>query len=286
MFKVSLRYWLTAAVLLLCVILGLTFGRTIWASHPNNANPGSIHTKTPLALTTITLPRNEERFTPFVLVVQLHTTVTWNNADTVSHVAATTAQQSQFLNRQAFSLHLWAGGKAQFTFNQAGLYHYYDPTRSTWNSTLERVAADEGTPLYPLAMEGVIWVQGAISGLPTAALNYVLAGHDEFASEFLAISQPGGVTWHNLDEDPHFIGLVGGWSGAVNPVEIGLYRIAGTQDVPGGSAVTVLFTRPGIYYYYCRNHDRTDSYTHRARALSKASDYPIAMEGFILVTGT
>lgn len=285
MFKVSPRYWLIAAVLLVSVIVGLTFGRTIWASHPNNATPGSIHTKTPPALTTITLPRNEEQFSPFILVVQLHTTVIWNNADTVSHIVTTTAQQSQFLNRQAFSLRLPAGGKAQFTFNQAGLYHYYDPTRSSWNPALARVDANKGTPRYPLAMEGVIWIQGAISNLPTAALNYVLVGHDEFAREFLAIRQPGGVTWHNLDEDPHFVGLVGGWSGPTNPVDIGLYRIAGTENVPGGATVTVLFNTPGLYYYYCRNHDQVDPLAHRARPLSKASDYPIAMEGFVLVVG-
>ncbi|HJT59743.1 MAG TPA: hypothetical protein VJ761_24755 [Ktedonobacteraceae bacterium] len=286
MFKMSLRYWLIAVVLLTSVIVGLTFGHMIWASHANNANSGSIHTKTPPALATITLPQDKEQFTPFLLVVQLHTTVTWNNADTVSHVATTTAQQSQFLNRQAFSLHLPAGGKAQFTFNQAGLYHYYDPTRSTWNPTLGRVAADKGTPLFPLAMDGIIWVEGTISGLPVAALNTIPAGHDEFASEFLAISQPGAVTWHNLDEDPHFVGLVSGWSSPVNPVDIGLYRIAGTDDVPGGAAVTVLFNTPGLYYYYCRNHDQIDLSTSRVRALSKASEYPIPMEGFVLVMGT
>jgi hypothetical protein len=85
------------------------------------------------------------------------------------------------------------------------------------------------------------------------------------------------------DEDPHFVGLVEGWSAPVNPVDIGLYRIAGTDDVPGGARISVLFDTPGLYYYYCRNHDQVDPLTHRARALPMASEYPIPMEGFVLV---
>jgi plastocyanin len=213
-------------------------------------------------------------------------TVTWRNDDTATHVVTTTAQQNRFLNRQDFSFCIPTGGQVQFTFSQAGLYHYYDTTMSTWNTTLSRAAAKKGTPHFPLAMDGVIWIQSAIPDLPTAAINHIPAGHDEFANEFLAIAQPGGVTWHNSDEDPHFVGLVGGWPTPVNPVDIGLYRIAGTDDVPGGATVTVLFDTPGLYYYYCRNHDLVDPLTHRARALPKASEYPIPMEGFVLVMGT
>ena len=157
---------------------------------------------------------------------------------------------------------------------------------STWNTRVSRVAATRGTPHFPLAMDGVIWVQGTIPDLPTTAVNPIRAGHDEFTSEFLAIAHPGGVTWHNSDEDPHFVGLVAGWSTPVNPVDIGLYRIAGTDDVPGGATVTVLFDTPGLYYYYCRNHDQVDPIAQRALALPKASEYPIPMEGFVLVMGT
>jgi plastocyanin len=285
MFKAFLRYWFIAIPLLTVVMAGLIAGNTIWASHLRNNNPTSIQTRIHPATSIITLPRGQELFIPFLLVVQLHATVTWKNADTTAHKVTTTAQQSRFLNRQAFSFDLPPGRQQHFTFNQAGLYHYYDPTRSTWNPTLARVAANKGVPHFPLAMDGIIWVEGAIPSLPSVALNFIPKGHDDFASEFLAISRPGGVTWHNLDEDPHFVGLVAGWPSPLNPVDIGLFRIAGTDDIPGGASITVLFTTPGLYYYYCRNHDQVDPFTHRAKALPMASDYPIPMEGFILVVG-
>ncbi len=188
-----------------------------------------------------------------------------------------------FLNPQSFSLTVGASGHSTFVFTRPGLYHYYETTQDSWNSTFSRVEAGRNFRHYPMAMEGVIWVQGAIRNLPTTTINFVLQGHDMFASEFLAIAPGGAVTWHNLDEDPHFIGLVPGWSAPINPHDIGLYRIAGTDDIPGGASVTVLFPTPGLYYYYCRNHDQVDAATHRARALMMASEYPIPMEGFVLV---
>ncbi len=285
MFKAFLRYWFIAIPLLIIVIAGLIAGDTIWASHLNNNNPAPIQPRAHPATSIITLPRGQELFMPFLLVVQLHATVTWNNTDTVAHTVTTTAQQSQFLNRQAFSFDLPPGGQEHFTFNQAGLYHYYDPTRSTWNPGLARVAANKDVPHFPLAMDGIIWVEGTIPNLPSVALNFIPKGHDDFASEFLAINRPGGITWHNLDEDPHFVGLVAGWSSPLNPTDIGLFRIAGTDDVPGGASITVLFNTPGLYYYYCRNHDQVDPFTHRAKALPMASEYPIPMEGFVLVVG-
>src|SRR5205085_4304316 len=144
----------------------------------------------------------EDLFVPFLLVVPIHSTVTWRNEDTVAHLVTTTAQQSHFLNLQAFSFLVPAGQKVKLAFGQAGLYHYYDGSMSTWNATMSRVVANRGTPHFPLAMDGVIWVQGAIPDLPTSAINSIPAGHDEFTSEFLAIGRPGGVTWHNADEDP------------------------------------------------------------------------------------
>src|SRR5207249_6834653 len=61
------------------------------------------------------------------------------------------------------------------------------------------------------------------------------------------------VSWHNFDTDPHFIALVPGLSTAsngaqtdINPVDIGVNRIAGTDDVPGGDTITVIFSKPGL----------------------------------------
>jgi plastocyanin len=234
----------------------------------------------------VTIPRAADLFAPFILPVQPRTIVTWQNDDTVAHVFTTTPDHSAFLNPQSFSLTAAAGKSLQFTFTQPGLYHYYDTVAATWNTTFSRVAARIGTPRFPLAMDAVIWVQGPIRGLSTATLNHIPHGHDEFASEFIAMSSPGAASWHNFDEDPHFFGEAPNWSAPVNPVNVGLYRMAGTQDVPGGQTVTVLFNTPGLYYYYCRNHDRIDDTTRRAQALTKASEYPLPMEGFVLVVGS
>jgi plastocyanin len=283
-FQMSMRLKLIIVVLLTIAIPGLVCGYTLWTRHAlNPVSSSHVYGTQPSSRTTITIPRLQDLFVPFLLVVPLYATVTWQNDDIVGHLVVTTAQADKFLNQQALSLYTPAGQRIQFTFSRPGLYHYYDPTWSTWNSGLARVAANRGTPHFPLAMDGVIWVQGHISGLPTAAINHIPAGHDDFASEFLAINQPGGVTWHNFDGDAHFVGLVEGWSSPVNPVDIGLYRIAGTGEVSGGATVTILFNVPGLYYYYCRNHDQVDPLTHRAQAKPVASEYPIPMEGFVLV---
>ena len=234
----------------------------------------------------VTIPRAQDLFEPFILAIQPHTIVTWRNDDAVAHTFTTTPDHSAFLNPHSFSLTVAAGQSLQFTFTQPGLYHYYDTVAATWNTAFSRVAARKGTSHYPLAMDAVIWVRGLIGSLPTAALNHIPQGHDEFASEFIAISSPGAASWHNFDEDPHFFGLAPNWSAPINPVNVGLYRMAGTQDVPGGQTVTILFNTPGLYYYYCRNHDRIDAATNRAQALSKASEYPLPMEGFVLVVGS
>ena len=289
MLKLSLRLKISLLVLVCCVFSGLVFGHTMLSNALLSASHlGNVRAKTPVVPdATVVIPQGQDLFVPFILTVPLHTKVIWRNDDVVEHEVITTEQQSNFLNPQFVSLRIPAGEQSQFTFNQAGLYHYYEPSLSTWNATVSRVAANKGTPHFPLAMDGVIWVQGAISGLPTSAINHVIAGHDEFAQEFVAIQQPGGVTWHNFDSDPHFVGLVEGWSSSsspVNPADIGLYRIAGTDDTPGGATATVLFDTPGLYYYYCRNHDVVDPLTHRAQALPMASEYPVPMEGFVLVT--
>lgn len=225
----------------------------------------------------------EDLFSPFIVAIQAGTLVTWQNEDTTAHRFSTTPQQSAFLNPSAFSLTAPAGESVSLRLTRPGLYHYYESTVDSWNSTFQRVAASKALRHYPLAMDGVIWVQGSVGQLPRAAINAVIRGHDEFDKEFVAISAGGSVTWHNFDEDPHFLSSVNGWSPPLNPQALGLYRIAGTMDVPGGQGVTIAFSMPGLYYYYCLNHDMINPATSRAEALANASDYPIPMEGFVLV---
>ncbi len=285
MFKLSVRVKIMMGALLGVFMLELLFGRTIWASRvPNNATVK--YTNVASSPNTIIMPKAQDLFVPYILVVPLHTTVTWGNDDTTKHVVTTTAQHSHFLNPQAFSFQIPAGADAQFTFNQPGLYHYYDTTMSSWNATLSRVAANKNAEHFPLAMDGVIWVQGPISGLSNVAINSIPASHDDFSEEFQAIRAIGGVTWHNFDADPHFIGLALGWSTPINPADISLGRVGGTDETPGGETTTTLFEVPGLYYYHCRNHTIIDPLTNRVQALPMASEYPIPMEGFVLVLGS
>ena len=89
---------------LLIPVLLTYIGPLIWAHHSlNTSSPGPLRTQTPPRPAIITIPREEDLFVPFLLVVPLHTPVTWRNDDTVAHLVTTTAQQSRFLNRQAFS---------------------------------------------------------------------------------------------------------------------------------------------------------------------------------------
>lgn len=231
----------------------------------------------------VAIPLGQQLFSPFIRVVQLGTSVTWHNADRVAHTLTTTSKQSTFLNPQAFSLHVPAGQTVSFTFTKAGLYDYFDPTQAMWQQTNQRVAAKKGAPHYPLAMEGIIWVQGPLTGIQQTAVN-VIPGKDEFSMDFVAIHQGGSVAWHNLDTDEHFVSLVPGWSKPINPSDIGVLSIKGTQAHPGGETKTLVFSTPGLYYYYCSAHAAVNTTWKRAEAHADASEAPLPMEGFVLVT--
>ncbi len=118
----------------------------------------------------VTIPQGQELFVPFILAVQPNTIVTWQNDDTISHTIMTTWDQSNFLNPQAFSLTAAAGQTVSFTFTRPGIYDYFDHAKARWVDADRRVKADARVPHFPLAMEGIIWVQGSIRGLPSAAI--------------------------------------------------------------------------------------------------------------------
>lgn len=279
---ISWRWRLLMIALALMVATGLVVKAAIFRSQ-HGLMSATTSNSVAESSTTITLPQGQDQFEPFILAVQVNTVVAWKNEDAATHVFGTTPQHSSFLNPQTFSFQVNPGGEVIFHFTVPGIYHYYETGEDSWNATFSRVEALKGLRHYPLSMEGIIWVQGPLSGLPRSAINFAVQGHDMFATEFIAIATNSAVTWHNLGEDPHFVGLVAGWSAPINPVDIGLYRIAGTNDIPGGDSITALFSHPGLYYYYCRNHDGVDALTHRAQPHAMASDYPIPMEGFVLV---
>ena len=197
-------------------ILGAVLGSTFFANRGSTMSSTPRHSTPVPPLTTVTIAQGQELFEPFILAVQPNTTVTWQNQDSVAHTITTTPDQTPFLNLHAFSLTVAAGHRAGFKFVQPGLYHYYDPQLATWSTADARVAARKTVPNYPLAMEGVIWVKGSISNLPSASTNRIPRMHDDFVSEFLAIT-PGSVSWHNFDTDPYFVVLVPGWSATLDP---------------------------------------------------------------------
>lgn len=235
---------------------------------------------------TVTIKAGQS-FSPFILVVPANSTVTFDNSDTASHTAKTTPQpagSSNFLNPSPFSLTLAAGAKQTQSFTQPGLYDYYDDTMGAWNTDDNRVAANKGIPTFPLAVEGVIWVQGNVSGLPATSANSVISGKDDFANEFVAVSKGGSVSWHNNDTDKHYVQSAAGWTGQINPEAINLIQVNGTDDAPpSGQTQTHTFNTPGLYYYFCTSHADVDPATHRVKAHADASEYPIPMEGFVLV---
>lgn len=274
------RVWFVLAVLFAIMLVTAAFSPLLFARRGLETGSGPVK---PLSPALVTIPRSKNLFEPFILPVTPGTVVTWQNNDLQAHPFTTTPDHNSFLNRQNFSFNVAAGASVHFTFTRPGLYHYFETRLDSWNKSLSRVVAGANKINYPLSMEGIIWVQGSPGNLPSTAVNFVLSGHDDFASEFLAITRDGAVTWHNLDTDAHFVGAAEGWSAPINPADMGLYRIAGTDEVPGGDFVTVLFHTPGLYYYYCRNHASVDPVDHRATALAMASEFPIPMEGFVLV---
>src|SRR5713101_7476429 len=215
----------------------------------------------------VSIPKSQQLFVPFILAVQPNTVVTWQNSDSVSHTIMTTWDQSTFLNPQAFSLVATAGQKVSFTFTRPGVYDYFDNTQARWVDKDQRVRANLGVPNFPLAMEGVIWVQGHISDVPSSAANVIPKGKDDFATDFIAIRSGGRVICHNGDTDKHFISLVYGWSAPINAVDLGPYQINGTASAPPrGGSTDVTFTTPGLYYYYCAAHADVNTTWHRVQA--------------------
>ncbi len=271
--------------MLAIIVCGATF-LVGCASTAKSATTPSRNSPTPHTAS-VSIPKGQDVFTPFILAVQPNTTVTWQNNDTIAHTIMTTWDQSIYLNRQTFLLKAAAGQNVSFTFSKPGVYDYFDSTQAKWEDSDQRVKANTGAPNFPLAMEGIIWVQGHINNLPSSVSNVIPSGKDEFTSDFIAITQGGKVSWHNEDSDAHFLALVDGWSAPINPADSGPYKIEGTATAqPRGGMTVVPFSTPGLFYYYCSAHATINGTWHRVEAKKEASEAPIPMEGFVLVVGS
>jgi plastocyanin len=237
------------------------------------------------APTVITISKGTSVFAPYILPVEPNERVTWHNDDTVAHSITTTPDTSAYLNPTQIHLGVPAGGSATLTLSHPGLYDYYDPSAAQWNSGDHWVSANSGSPSFPLAMEGVIWVQGSIAGLPPSATNPI-PGKDLFTSQFLAVPVGSSVAWYNADTDEHMVTEATGWQNPINPAAFDMLQIKGSNAAPpNGETQSITFVTPGLYYYYCSAHARLEPRWHRAEPLKTASEFPIPMEGFILVVG-
>jgi plastocyanin len=243
--------------------------------------PAAARHTTPI----VTIPKGQGVFAPYILPVAPRTRITWRNQDSAAHTVTTTPDHSGYLNPAALSLTVPAGGSATLTLSQPGIYDYYDTGSAQWNAEDHHVSANAGSPAYPLAMEGIIWVQGPIKGLTSSVTNPI-PGKDLFASEFLAVPQGGSVFWYDADTDGHTVTQVAGWQAPINPSSFSSLALAGSDGAPpNGETRMLTFETPGLYYYYCAAHATISQRWHRVAPLRMASEYPVPMEGFILVVG-
>lgn len=271
------------------IVLAIVVSAGVLTSCGGTSAPnGSAHNNTlENASNTVTIPKGLDVFAPFIVTVQPQTAVVWHNDDTVAHTIVTTPEHATFLNQQTLALTVAPQQSATFTFSQPGLYHYYDTKFATWSPAYQRVAPNTGVPKFPIAMDGVIWVQGSIPGLPKSAKNSVAHLKDRITLNFVAIQQGGSVTWHNYDTDAHFFQPVLGYDAPLNPADIGINNLRGSDVVPpDGESKSITFAKPGLYYYYCFTHAVIDPVLLRVVAAATASEYPIPMEGFVLVASS
>jgi len=255
------------------------------------AGCGGSTNSTPAAVQPEITIQTGQSFAPFILTIQPNSTVKFTNKDTAAHnIKSTPATDPAYLNLDPINLTVAAGASQTQKFTKPGVYDYYDDALGTWDTTDSRVKANDGIPTFPEAVEGIIYVQGNISGLPATATNSVISGKDDFEKDFVAISKGGTVSWHNNDTDKHYVQEATGWTGQINPAKIALLTIKGTADAaPDGETQTHTFDTPGLYYYFCTAHADVDTTNHRVKShgmtatQTAASEYPIPMEGFVLV---
>jgi plastocyanin len=269
--------------IVLCATLLTACGST------NSTSNAVATTPTPIN-GTIIIDAETQLFMPFITVVDVNAQVTFTNNDTTAHdvksVPLADPSQANFLNPTgSINQTVQGGATKKLTFTKPGLYDLYDDTQATIDKTYHRVAANKNAAGFPYAAEAVIWVKGTITGLPKTTKNSIIAANDAFQFDFVAVATNGTGIWHNFDVDAHYVSITPSFAG-LNPAKVGdnVNRVLGTDGAPPkGADLSLTFTTPGLYYYYCAAHANFDTTLNRVNAHYDTSIFPLVMEGFVLV---
>lgn len=221
----------------------------------------------------------DKGFSPFIQVVPVNTTVAFINNDVVGHNIINTLNSNSFLNPVAYGMTLLPHTQQETTFTAPGIYDIYDNVFATYNDAEQRVTALPQSPVapYPLAIEGILWVQGDISGLSATADATINTNTHNIDNNFLAITKGGSIAWHNDSTTAVTLQPVPGWQAPINPVALPPITIAGL------ATVNQTYSTPGLYYFYSPTYADINQTLHRAVSRSTSADFPVAFEGFVLV---
>jgi len=123
-----------------------------------------------------------------------------------------------------------------------------------------------------LLLAGLIVYGPAASGVRAAGATIIIPG-DSYLPSAVTIDVGQTVTWVNKDTDPHVTVAVPGAPATFTLVH------------QPGKSTSFTFTKAGIYPYYCLDHATFSTALRRVVARKESDQFPIAMEGLIVVGG-
>jgi plastocyanin len=99
----------------------------------------------------------EDRFTPWLTLINLGGTVTWTN-QTQRSLTVQGAPGYGLVNPTSLTMQIAPGSSSSLTFNTVGIYDYYAAERASLDPIWMRPAALQGAASYPTPMEGIVAV--------------------------------------------------------------------------------------------------------------------------------
>ncbi len=127
------------------------------------------------------------------------------------------------------------------------------------------------TGLALLLGAAVVYGVGA-SAVGAAGITVTIPG-DSYLPPAVTIDVGQTVTWVNKDTDPHVTTSVPG-----APVSFTLVH-------QPGKSTSYTFSKAGVYPYYCLDHATFNTTLRRVAARKEADQFPVAMEGLVVVRG-